>query len=332
MRLAVASVRDQLREALEREDVPRPDAELAACCLVDAELEGQGSHGLIRFPPLLERIRKGVIAARPRMVVEGAGALRRLDAGNALGQVAGVRAVDLAVELAREHGTGLVAVRGSNHLGALDFYVRRAAAKDLVALAFSNTPPAMAAPGTGTRYLGTNPIAAAFPTEGEPIVVDMGTSQAARGRVVEAQRAGRSIPEGWAIDAAGRSTTDPAAGLGGSMVPMGGEKGFALALLVELLAAALPDAAIGPQAGRSEGVPMGLGHAFWVIDPSAAAPGFAARAQGVVEDLHALGARVPGDRRREERARREAAGLEIPDHLRSELERTLGHPLKGAPR
>lgn len=330
MRIAGPDLRLRLKEALEREGVPPADAALAAETLVDAELEGQGSQGLSRFPMMLERLHSGSIAARPEMTVHGDGAVRRLDAGNGLGQVAGARALDLAIDLARHYGTGLVAVRASNHLGALDFHVRRAAALGLIAVALSNTPPAMAPPGTGTRYLGTNPIAAAFPTEGEPVVVDMGTSQVARGRVVEARQAGRSIPEGWAVDAEGRPTTDPTAALAGAMVPMGGDKGFALALLVEMLAAVLSGAAIGPQVGDRFKAPTNFGHAFWVIDPDAAASGFAARAQGVVDDLHRLGARVPGDRRRAERARREREGIEVPEHLRAELERALGRPLEGA--
>lgn len=321
-------LRARLREALERAGVPAADADLTAETLVDAELQGQASQGLIRFPPMLKRLRSGGINPAPQMTEHGTGAVRVLDAGNALGQVAGARALDLAVRLAREYGTGLAGVRASNHLGALDFHVRRAAAQGLIAIAFSNTPPAMAPPGTATRYLGTNPIAGAFPTETEPIVVDMGTSQVARGRVLEAQRAGRPIPEGWAVDAEGRPTTDPTAGLGGAMVPMGGDKGFALALLVELLAAALPAAAIGPQVGDRFKAPTNFGHAFWAIDPDAAAPGFAARAQGLADDLRGLGARVPGDRGRDERARREREGIEVPDHLLAELEAALGSSLR----
>lgn len=332
MTLAAAALRADLQEALEGAGVPRSDAALIAECLVDAELEGQASQGLTRFPEMLERLQSGSINPRPRMTAHGTGSVRRLDADNGLGQVAGAKALDLAVELARRHGTGLVAVRGSNHLGALDFHVRRAAAQRLIAVAFSNTPPAMAPPGTGTRYLGTNPVAAAFPTAAEPIVVDMGTSLVARGRVVEAQRAGRPIPEGWAVDARGRPTTDPTAALGGAMVPMGGDKGFALALLVEMLSAALSGAAVGPQVGDRFKSPTNFGHAFWVVDPDAVAPGFDARAQGVVEDLHRLGARVPGDRRRAERTRREAEGIDLPEHVRQGLEQALGHPLDTAPR
>ncbi len=328
MRIAASDLRARLKEALEREGVPTGDAALTAETLVDAELEGQSSQGLSRLPMMLERLHTGGINARPEMTARGEGAVRRLDAGNGLGQVAGARALDLAIDLARSYGTGLVAVRASNHLGALDFHVRRAAVRGLIALAVSNTPPAMAPPGTATRYLGTNPIAAAFPTEGEPIVVDMGTSQVARGRVVEARQAGQPIPEGWAVDAEGHPTTDPTAALGGAMVPMGGDKGFALALLVEMLAAVLSGAAIGPQVGDRFQAPTNFGHAFWVIDPDAVAGGFGVRAQGVVDDLHRLGARVPGDRRRAERAQRERDGIEVPDHLRAELERALGHPLE----
>lgn len=311
--------------------VPAADARLCAECLVEAELEGQASHGMMRLPFLLRRLRGGHIAADPVMrVSEGGGAALLLDAGNGLGPVAGAKAVDLAVERARRAGVGLVAVRHGNHLGALGFYLRRLTGQGMVGLAFSNTPPAMAPPGGRTAYLGTNPIAAGFPTSGEPVLVDMATSQVARGRIMKAAGAGQPIPEGWALDAEGLPTSDPEAALQGSLVPLGGEKGFALALMVEMLTGALAGSAIGPDVGGTFAAsdrPSDVGHCFVAIDPGAVAPGFVERADRIAGDVRRLGGRVPGDRRHAERARRLAEGVYLPDQVVAELGELVGSAL-----
>jgi LDH2 family malate/lactate/ureidoglycolate dehydrogenase len=330
-RLTPDALRRFASRALLAFDVPEADAALVAESLVEAELEGQPSHGLLRLPFLLDRLERRLVNARPSpRVLGGRGAAALLDADNALGPVAGVRALDLAAERAREAGLGLVAVRRSNHLGALGFYLRRCAAGGLVGMAFTNTPPAMSPPGTATPYLGTNPIAAGFPTSGEPVIVDLATSQVARGQILKAARAGAPIPEGWAVDAAGRPTTDPRAALDGSLLPLGGQKGFALALLVEAMSGVLAGAAVGPEvagtfapADRESDV----GHCFLAIDPEALAPGFASRMDRLAADLRGIGGRAPGDRRHAERERRLAEGVEVPDALLAELRRRVGAPL-----
>ena len=314
--------------ALAALDVPGPGAALVAESLVEAELAGQRTHGLLRLPFLLDRLSAGLINPRPafRMLGERAAAAV-LDADNGLGPLAGVRAVELAAERARAAGVGIVAVRRSNHLGSLGFYLRRATALGVVGLAFTNTPPAMPPPGGRRPYLGTNPIAAGFPTSGDPVIVDMATSQVARGHILEAARLGEPIPEGWAVDAGGEPTTDPHAAISGSLLPLGGTKGFALALLVEVLSGVLSGAAVGPEvvgtftpADRESNV----GHCFLAIDPEALAPGFAVRMDRLAADLRALGGRAPGDRRLAERARRLAGGVEVPAPLLVELRERTG--------
>jgi (2R)-3-sulfolactate dehydrogenase (NADP+) len=308
--------------------VPGEDAALVAESLVEAELQGQPAHGLLRLPFLLDRLRAGLINPRPTFRVSGdrpAAAL--LDADNALGPVAGVRAIDLAAERARLAGAGVVAVRRGNHLGSLGFYLRRCAGGGLVGLAFTNTPPAMPPPGTSTAYLGTNPIAAGFPAAGEPVLVDMATSQVARGHVLRAARLGEPIPEGWAVDAEGRPTTDPAAAIDGSLLPLGGHKGFALALLVEVLSGVLAGAAVGPEVSGTftpSDRESNVGHCFLALDPEALAPGFAARMQRVADELRRMGGRAPGDRRHAERSRRSAEGIELAPELVADLEARTG--------
>jgi (2R)-3-sulfolactate dehydrogenase (NADP+) len=314
--------------ALVARDLPEPDAALVAESLVEAELEGQPSHGLLRLPFLLDRLRAGLINPRPALRVVGdRAAAVVLDADNGPGPVAAMRAVELAVERARASGAGIVAVRRGNHIGSLGFYLRRATAAGVVGMAFTNGPPAMSPPGGSTPYLGTNPIAAGFPTTGDPVIVDMATSQVARGHILKAARVREPIPEGWAVDVEGQPTTDPDAAIAGRLLPLGGEKGFALALLVEVLSGVLSDAAVGPDvvgtfapADRESNV----GHCFLAIDPDALAPGFAQRMDRVVADLRRLGGRAPGDRRHAERARRLSEGLELSEQLLADLRARVG--------
>jgi len=296
---------------------------LVADCLVDAELEGQASHGFIRLPFVLDRLRVGLINPRPSMrLTRGRAAVAVLDADNCLGPVAGMRAVEAATEQALAVGAGVVAVRRSNHLGSLGFYLRRFTASRVIGLAFTNTPPAMPPPGGRTPYLGTNPIAAGFPTSGEPVIVDLATSQVARGRILKAAQVGEQIPEGWALDAVGQPTTDPEAAIEGSLLPLGGHKGFALALLVEVLSGVLSAAAVGPEVSGTfveSDRESNVGHCLVAIDPAALVPGFAERMDRLTEDIRRLGGRVPGDRRHSERARRLTDGIDLSDELVEEL-------------
>jgi (2R)-3-sulfolactate dehydrogenase (NADP+) len=307
--------------------VPRADAEIVADSLVEAELEDHGSHGLLRLPAMVERLQAGQINPEPAMrVLAGRPATALLDADNGLGPLAGVRAVELAADRARAAGAGVVAVRRSNHLGALGYYVRRLAGRGFVGLAFTNSPPAMAPPGGRVPFLGTNPIAAAFPTTADPVVVDLATSQVARGRIRMAARTGEAIPEGWALGGAWTPTTDAGEAMAGLLLPLGGYKGFALALLVELLGGVLGAEGAAPDACRPVPGTHGgdVGHCFVAIDPGGLAPGFAERSSRVADELRALGGRVPGEHRLVERARRLAAGIDLPGELVADLRERAG--------
>ena len=315
--------------------VPEADAALVAESLVEAELHGQPTHGLSRLPFVLGRLRAGLINPRPSMrVLRERAAAVLLDADNGLGPLAGVRAVELATAGARAAGARVVAVRRGNHLGSLGFYLRRCTAEGMVGLAFTNTPPAMTPPGGRLPYLGTNPIAAGFPTSADPVIVDTATSQVARGHILKAARVGEPIPEGWAVDVEGQPTTDPEAAIAGSLLPLGGDKGFALALLVEVLSAVLSDAAIGPEVGGTFAASdreSNVGHCFLAIDPAALAPGFTRRMDRMAADLRRLGGRAPGDRRHAQRERLLAEGIELPAELVAELAAIVGSPPSPSP-
>jgi LDH2 family malate/lactate/ureidoglycolate dehydrogenase len=230
---------------LERLDVPPQHAHEAVGCLVKAELRGIDSHGLVRLPVYARRIQAGVVKARPDIrVLSSATAAALVDGDNGLGPVAGARAMDVALDLARKHGTGFVGVRHSNHFGPAAYYVERAIDQGFVGLALSNAPPHMAPFGGRTRFLGTNPVAVGIPAGNEdPLIFDASTSVVARGKIIMAAHSGSPIPEGWALDPDGRPTSDAAQGLAGAVLPFGGPKGSAISFIIDILCGVLTGAA-----------------------------------------------------------------------------------------
>lgn len=295
--------------------------------ILEAEAEGNAGHGLSRIAQYTAQLKAGGLKAKPEMRLEhtkpGVAILR---ADGAPGPVAGLRAVRELSDLAKEQGSATVAVRNAGHSGVLSAYVGRLARQGLVGLAFANTPPAIA-PGP---VLGTNPIALGAPAEPEPIIIDTSVSVVARGKIINASKRGEPIPEGWALDKEGRPTTDAKAALEGSLVPIGGGKGLALAVLVEILAGALagdilsPDLPL-PWAPAEQAAKPGL--LLVAFDP-AAFGGYAARASQLVAALEAAGGRIPGARRAALRQQARLGGISINETLQAELGK-LGLRLQG---
>jgi (2R)-3-sulfolactate dehydrogenase (NADP+) len=232
--------------------------------------------------------------------------------------------------LAREQSVAGAAVRRSHHCGQLGAQVERLAEDGLVALMVSNTPRAMAAWGGREPLFGTNPIAFAAPRPGDaPLVVDLSLSKVARGKVMAAKKAGEPIPEGIALDADGRSTTDPDAALAGTMVPVGEAKGAALALMVEVLAVTLTGATPSREASsffEADGPAPGVGHLILAFDPACTPePGFGAGIDALVAAMTSeTGVRLPGSRRIKARAQAEAKGVAVPAHLLAEIRALAG--------
>jgi LDH2 family malate/lactate/ureidoglycolate dehydrogenase len=206
--------------------------------------QGQGIQSLAKY---IERCRAGVIdpTAQPTEV-RGDGPVRLLDARRAHGAVAATQAMRLAITLAREHGIGAVGVRDSTHLGAAGLYAEHAAAQNCIGLVFTNAGPEIAPWGGTEPTVGTNPWAVAAPTrQGWPLVLDMANSTSGKGMVRWHQLIGSPIPDDWALTVEGRHTTDPAAALLGPLFPLGGAKGYAMALMVDILTGALTGSAVG---------------------------------------------------------------------------------------
>lgn len=294
------------------------NAASVALALVMAEADGLKGHGLSRVPTYLAMLRAGKIdgravpiARRPRPGVLA------IDAAHGFAYPA----IDLAVielpEIARSQGIAAAPIRRSNHCGAAGLHVERLAEQGLVALLFANTPGAIAPWGGARPVFGTNPIAFAAPLPGrEPLVIDMALSKVARGPIVAARQKGEAIPEGWALDAAGKPTTDPAAALAGTMVPLGDAKGATLAMMVEILAAALVGTHFAFQASSfldDKGGPPDTGQLILAIDPAGMGGNwFAERMRTLAHAIEEQpGTRLPGMRRYALRAKARAEGIVV---------------------
>ena len=222
------------------------EAPLVAESLVRAEMRGTDTHGLPYLKLLVERIEARMVSVPTRVTVlkdEGATAL--LDGGNGIGQVAGWKAMELSLRKAREFGIGSTLIRNTNNLGFFAFYTIHAAAEGFAGIAMGNANAAISPWGGAEAFFGTNPISIAVPGSPEPIALDMSSSLVARGKIRRAQRLGEKIPLGWALDDSGAPTEDPAAALKGTLLPIGGPKGYGLAFMVDVLAGMLSGAAFG---------------------------------------------------------------------------------------
>jgi (2R)-3-sulfolactate dehydrogenase (NADP+) len=327
MRLSLNDAEALARDALAACGASAEMAAATARTLVAAEAAGQAGHGLSRVPQYAAFLKNGRAdgAAVPRIVNERGGAVL-VDARHGLAYPALALAESEAAWRARAHGVAFAWVTNSHHSGAMGLPVARLAQQGLVALAFTNSPAAMPVPGGRRPLMGTNPIAAAFPRRGgAPLVIDMALSEVARGRIMVAAKEGRAIPEGWALDAEGRPTTDAKTALSGAMLAMGGTKGALLAMVVELLCCALTGAAFGFEADsffEDEGNRPRLGQALLAVDPGALAgtDAFATRIEAFVAAMEAEdGVRLPGSRRDALAARAADQGVEIPEALHARL-------------
>lgn len=315
------------RAALENAGAHSKMAEAAARHLVRAEEQGLATHGMSRVPFYCAMLRNGRAdgAAHPRMAAER-GATCLLDNCDALPYVAVEWAVEEAIQRARRNGIGLAGIRNSAHVGVLGIHLAPIARAGLVGFAFTNSPAAIPAWGGKKALFGTNPVAAIFPRQDkEPLVIDLALTTVVRGKIMMAMRRGERIPEGWALDRHGRPTTDPKEAIEhGSLFPIGGAKGAMLALMFELVCAALTGAAIGPEADSffaEQGNRPRIGQVFIAIDPPAGADIYAERLEAVLSAMLAdAQVRLPGARRfAAEKAA--ARGLEIPDELLAQVEK-----------
>ena len=208
--VARSELTERVVETFTRLDVPQEDAALTADSLLDAEICGVESHGLMRVPVYARRLRAGLIAARPDIRIESSGAVLRVDGGNGLGQVVAHRTMEACIRQAREQGSCFAAVSHSNHFGTAGYYTRMAARAQMLGFACTSAGPTVVPFGGRQCLLGTDPFSVAFPADGGPdFTLDVAVSTVAKGKIRIYAREGRPIPGDWAIDRDGHPTTDP---------------------------------------------------------------------------------------------------------------------------
>jgi len=323
-----------VQAAFEQQGVAATDAAIFADHLVQANLRGVDSHGVSRLPIYLKRFAAGVVAKETRTTIEQeAAAFALLDGGNGSGPVVGIRAMQLAVDKARQAGVGVVGVKNSNHCGFLAYYTAMAAEQGLIGIAATSAPSNIAPWGGKVKYFGANPFCLAVPAgEERPVILDMSSSQVAKGKIMLAAKEGKpSIPAGWALDPEGRPTTDPKVALTGTLFPLGGPKGYGLALMVDVLCGMLTGAAFGPYLGdlyQEFSRNQNVGHFFMALRPDlfVSAPEFRSRMDQMIREVRSQPkadgvARIymPGEIEDGVRAERTANGIPLTPEVYKEL-------------
>lgn len=319
--LSVEEARQLIADCLMRSKTGPNQAETVARYLIEAELVGQIGHGLRRVPSYAAQAASGKVDgfAEPevRRIKSGAVAVH---AHYGFAYPALDAALDHLPDMAATQGIAMAGIRSSHHAGVTGVVVEKLARDGFVALMYANTPAAIAPWGGGRGLYGTNPIAFAAPVPwAEPLVIDLSISKVARGKLLAAQQKGEDIPEGWAFGPDGAPTTDPNEGLQGTMAPLGDAKGAVLALMVELLAAALTGSNFGFEATsffEPDGAAPGTGQLLIAIDPSALGAQGLARIGVMAAAIQGqANARLPGRRRQQLRARLTNDGFDIDDEL-----------------
>lgn len=312
----------------------RKDATDAARILVLADLFGVTTHGVSRIESYGERLEIGGIKPRPRIALERvAPTIVRVDGDNGVGPLVGFRALEAAMEAAREYGTAIALARGSNHFGPVAPYNYIAAQAGFASLIGSNATTTIAPWGGREARLGNSPCGFGVPNpKGSPIILDMAISVAARAKIRNAEKAGTSIPDTWATDKDGKPTTDPKAALQGFLQPIGGHKGYGLALIVDLLAGVLSGAAYLTHVKSwvdAPEQPQNLGHYFLLIDTTRLGTGdwLAERMNDFAEILHSTPAAdpnspvlVPGEIESRNMERQRKEGIPVDRQLLAKLE------------
>lgn len=324
-----------IKDIFQKLNMAASDAQTAADDLVLSNLWGIDSHGILRLPIYVERLKNGAINANPDIkTVGGRGGFETMDGDSGLGYIVGHKAMDRAISLASENGIAAVTVRNSNHFGAAGLFVKQATEAGMIALSMTNVGPNLVVPGGAKPITGNNPMAFGAPTElGFPLILDISMSSVAGGKLLLAKEKNEKIPFGWATDKNGKPTDDPTAGFAGFLLPLGGHKGFGLSLMVDILCGVLSGGAFQFELNsmyKNPTDPSNTGHLMVAIDPDA----FLGKA-AFLERMNSFCATIkespmwddtarmliPGELEHEMMQRRKKDGLPIPGSLMDSLKK-----------
>jgi LDH2 family malate/lactate/ureidoglycolate dehydrogenase len=332
--LSITQAEEFIANALRANQVPTADAKVVAQLMIKSDLVGADGHGIFRLPAYIKRIQAGGINLNPNIHIEREqGATALINGDNALGHLVMNKAVELAIEKVKQHSVCWIGSHYGNHSGAASVYVRRLAEQGYIGIYMAVGNANHMAPWGGIDLLlSTNPIAIAVPAGDHPIVLlDIATTVAAYGKVKVAAQKGESIPNTWMIDRNGQPITDPQKSSEGSLLPIGGYKGYGLAVMIGLLAGALNNAAVGKSTidfNAHHDLITNTGQTIIAVDPSAFVDPeqFVERVITLVNDLKASSRlpgvnqiRVPGDGAAKSIAQRLKLGIPISPELKESL-------------
>jgi LDH2 family malate/lactate/ureidoglycolate dehydrogenase len=334
VRVGHDALRRFVAEVYERAGMPAGDAALISDTLVQADLWGHQSHGVLRTGWYLARLQSGVMKARtqPKFAVD-AGAVAVVDGEDGVGQVVTKFAAEDAIRRAKLHGVAAVAVRNSNHFGTCMYYTRMAAEHGCVMMLTTNGGPAIAPWGGRKKIIGTNPWSISCPAgKHPPLMMDMANTGVARGKIYLARQRHEKIPAGWALDAEGEPTTDPQAAIDGIILPMAGHKGYAIAVVVDMLSGVLSGSSFlsGVNGPYKTDKRSGAGHFITAFDIEAFQPlaQFNQRMDTFVAELKSVPLAqgtdeifYPGEMESRSDARQREQGIELPDDTLADLRR-----------
>ncbi|KAJ9269025.1 hypothetical protein DTO212C5_4864 [Paecilomyces variotii] len=260
-----------VRSVLIGNGVPPRNASIVADCLVQADLRGVDTHGINRIPSYMARIREGVLDAKADPSLNQiTPVVAQVDGKNGFGFVAAHMGMARAIEMAKDLGIGMVSVKHSNHFGMSAWVVQQALDAGMMSLVFTNSSPALPVWGGRSKLMGVSPIACGAPAGKEkPFILDMAPSVAARGKIYKAARRGEKIPTDWALDGEGKQTDDPNKALEGVMLPMGGPKGSALAIMMDVFSGVLSGSSFAGHVTNpyDPSKPADVGHFLVAIKP-----------------------------------------------------------------
>ena len=268
-----SELRTRVRDIFAAYGMPPADADRVSECLVEADLRGIASHGVNRIPIYTKRFRLKLVDPQPALKITApTPATTHVDGDNGMGFIVATRAMATAIDAARTFGIGMALASHSNHFGIAANYLLQALNVGMASIVFTNASPAMPIWGGRTPFLGTSPLGMAVPggDEKPPLVLDMATAVAARGKIRRAAERGESIPEGWALDEQGHPTTDAAAAYKGILLPLAGPKGSGLSLMMEALGGVMSGAAFGGGVKNQYldfETPQNVGHFFLAFRP-----------------------------------------------------------------
>ncbi|GGH82409.1 LDH2 family malate/lactate/ureidoglycolate dehydrogenase [Pullulanibacillus pueri] len=319
-------------ELFKKAGVNAEDAHVIAESLIEANLRGVDSHGVVRSDIYLRRLEAGMIKTKGEMIVESDGPVTLLDGQNHIGAVVGSKALELIIDSTKKHGTAVVGVKGSNHFGTCGYYLLKAVKENIILMVLSNASQTMPPTGGIRPFIGTNPFSVGIPAgKYQPFILDMATSVVARGKIINAAQKGERIPDTWAIDKDGNPTTDAEAALEGSVLPLGGPKGYAISMFIDILSGVLTGAGFGKYVNNmyeNWKEPQNVGHFFIGIDISKFMPvsQFKERIDRYFDEIKSEPTApdvneilIPGELEQRATQERKKNGIELPLKVEEEL-------------